>query len=296
VVEGEVYMTLLCPPTPHPSLNGGIDWYFEATRILAYRLLHKPSTKDTGNRPLVVLTTEAVLPEQIRTLQAVGAIVRPVTAIEPPTGIDRSKINQQWKDQFTKLTVWNMTEYSKVLYIDSDILPVRPLSAVFETPLSEDIHGNEYLFAAVYDDGVVRDEGKFTRPVPKVGPDDTHGDTIFNAGMFLVHPSIEQARYINRIYQDPRMTQQFMDYMEQSLLRYAYRDDGPYPWTRLSLMYNTQWPRLEDLDGTHALHDKMWKENSPVDWDLRRFWYFAWGEMRGYQFSSSEAEMRSDVP
>jgi hypothetical protein len=39
---------------------------------------------------------------------------------------------------------------------------------------------------------------------------------------------------------------------------------------------------LKDSNVSHALHDKMWKDNSPVAWDLRRFWYVAWGEMQGW--------------
>src|SRR2546423_1336415 len=185
----EVYMTLLCPPDPHPTSNGGIDYYFEATRMLAYRLLHKAATRDTKGRNLVVLTTEAVLPEQIRALQDTGAIV---------------------------------------------------------------------------------------------GPNDTHAGNAFNAGMFFIKPSRKQADYIQSIYDEPIEGQDFTNGMEQDMLHYAYRYDGGYPWTRLSQMYNTQWPRLEDMDVSHALHDKMWKEDSPVQWDLRRYWYVAWGEMLGW--------------
>jgi alpha-N-acetylglucosamine transferase len=175
-----------------------------------------------------------------------------------------------------------MTEYSKVLYIDPDILPIRPLSAVFETPFAKDMYDSEYLFAAVYDSEQVRDGGKFTRPVPKLGPDDISAGENFNAGMFLIRPSEQHWLYVSSIYQDPRKTDYLTDMKEQSLLRYAFRKDGPYPWTRLSQMYHTQFPRLSDLDKSFAIHGQFWKDNAPVNGDLRRFWYFAWGEMKGY--------------
>jgi alpha-N-acetylglucosamine transferase len=280
-VHREVYMTLLCPPHP-PSADDNIDFYFEATRILAYRLLHKPSTRDLNGRPLIVLTTENVSPHQIRLLEADGAIVRPVSAMPPPKGTDPSRVNRQWKDQYTKLKLWNMTEYSRVLYIDADILPIRPLSPVFETPLSFDRGGEPYLFAAAYDSAWVRDFGRYSRPMPVLGPQDTDASDAFNAGMFLVHPSLKQADYIKSIYDNPIAGVDFTNGMEQDLLRYAYRDTGEYPWTRLSQIYNTQWPRLADLDASHALHDKMWKDDTSVQWDLRQFWYVAWGEMLGW--------------
>jgi alpha-N-acetylglucosamine transferase len=278
----EVYATLLCPPTPHPTLKGEIDYYFEATRILAYRLLHKSSTKDLHNRRFIVLATEGVLPEQIRQLQLDGAFVHTVSAMPPPKVVDRTKIRERWKDQFTKLKLWNMTEYSKVLYIDADILPIRPLSAVFDTPLAIDKEGHPYLFASVYDSGQAREFGSYSRPVPVLGPNDTHGGPVFNAGMFLIHPSHRQANYVQSIYDNIPNGEDFTGSMEQGFLRYVYRDDGGYPWARLSQIYNTQWPRLKDSEVSHALHDKMWRDDSPVAWDLRRFWYVAWGEMQGW--------------
>ena len=103
-----------------------------------------------------------------------------------------------------------------------------------------------------------------------------------HAGLFLIHPSEQQTKYLWSIYENPPKGQDFTTFMEQSMLKYAYRDDADYHWTRLSHMYNTQWPRLQDMAASYALHDKFWKETSPVTWNLRRFWYVAWGEMRGW--------------
>lgn len=274
-------MTLLCPPEPSSAIND-IDFYFEATRILAYRLMHKPSTRDLNGRRHIILATENVSPAQIQILESDGAIVKSVKAMPPPRGTNMSRVNKQWKNQYTKLTIWNMTEYTKVLYIDADILPVRPLSDVFNTPTVIGKNGEPYMFAATYDSAWVRDFGKYSRPVPELGPDDKTSSDAFNAGMFFVHPSHRQAEYIQSIYDNPIEGVDFTIGMEQDLLRYAYRDSGDYPWVRLSQMYNTQWPRLADLEASHAIHDKMWKDDSPVQWDLRWFWYVAWGEMMGW--------------
>lgn len=278
----EVYATLLCPSTGNSSSHNETNYYYEATRILAYRLLHKTSTKDLGSRQLIVLATETVSSEQIRQLRLDGVIVHTVSAIRPPKGVNLNKTKPRWKDQYTKLLLWNMTQYSKILYIDADILPIRPLSAIFETPLCIDKDGHPYLFAAVYDSSKTRTYGKFTRPVPVVGPSDTHGSDMPHAGLFLIHPSHRQAKYLQSLYDNPPQGQDFTTFMEQSMLKYAYREDGDYHWTRLSQMYNTQWPRLQDTVASYAIHDKFWNENSPVAWDLRRYWYVAWGEMQGW--------------
>jgi len=182
-----------------------------------------------------------------------------------------------------------MTQYSKILYIDSDILPIRPLSSIFNATFSIDKDSLPYLFAATYDFTAARTSGKYRLPVPILGPNDTHASDSPHAGLFLIHPSERQVNYLQSIYDNPPKNQDFTSFMEQSMLKYAYRNGRDYQCTRLSQMYNTQWPRLEDTNVSYAIHDKFWRDLSPVAWNLRRFWYAAWGEMQGW----SEARQRS---
>ena len=279
----EVYATLLCPQSRNTaSKTNGIDFYYEATRVLTYRLLHKSSTKDIHNRQLIVLATELVLPEQIRQLRQDGAIVKVVAAIRAPKNINRRRSMARWRDQYTKLLLWQMTEYSKILYIDSDIIPIRPLSSIFDTPFSIDKEGQPYLFAATYDSSLARRYGRYSQPVPILGPDDKYAGDTPHAGLFLIHPSEKQSKYLQSLYDNPPQGQNFISFMEQSLLKYAYRDGGDYHWTRLSQMYNTQWPRSVDMNASYALHDKFWKRDCLKACDLVKYWFTAWGEMQGW--------------
>jgi len=278
----EVYMTLYCPPTPHPWTEGKIDYYFEGTRIQIHNLLHKNSTKDPLGRPFVVLTTDDILPDQVEILERDGAIVRQIPSLLPPPVINMSVIDPRWKDQFSKLRLWNMSEYDRILYMDCDVLPIRPLSTLFDVDGATDRDGDSWLFAAVYDSAWLRDWGKNPGHVIPANPDDKDGANAFNAGLFLLQPNHKQAAYINSLYSHPPEDLKYGCCMEQDLLRYAYRDDGPFPWMRLSHMYNTQWPRIEDITGSHALHGKLWEESAPVHWRVRTHWFVAWGEMRGW--------------
>ena len=70
--------------------------------------------------------------------------------------------------------------------------------------------------------------------------------------------------------------------MEQDFLRWAYRDGGPYPWVRLSHLFNTHWCRVDDLDTAYVLHDKLWRVHTDTDQGLRNVWFEAWGEMVGW--------------
>jgi len=278
----EIYMTLYCPPTPHPWTKGEIDYYFEGTRIQLHNMLHKNSTKDPLHRPFVVLTTDDILPDQVEILQRDGAIVRQIPALAPPPVINMTVIDPRWKDQFSKLRLWNMSEYDRILYMDCDVLPIRGLSSLFDIDRSVDRDGDSWLFAAVYDSAWLRDWGRNPGEVVPANPDDKDGAAAFNAGMFVLEPNPKQAKYIDSLYSDPPEGLKYGCCMEQDLLRYAYRDEGPFPWIRLSHMYNTQWPRVEDIRGSHALHGKLWEESAPIHWRVRQHWFVAWGEMRGW--------------
>jgi alpha-N-acetylglucosamine transferase len=270
----EAYVTLLSPGDPHPWSEGKPDFYFEACKIKAHRLLRNTTTRDPHHRPFIVLVTDRVPPQQIDILEQHGAIVKPVATLPPPTGTNADGTNPRYRDQFTKFHVWNMTDYDRIAFFDADTLFIRPIHSIFDTP-TQTVDDEEWLFAAVYDSGVY---GRRNPP----GYNDTGGpdDNDLNAGVFLLRPSIQQSEYIFSRYYNPPPHRDFTRFMEQDFLRWAYNDNGKYPWIRLSHLFNTQWPRDEDLDSALVLHDKMW--NRPMDDELRRMWYFAWGEMAGW--------------
>src|SRR5579862_8666352 len=45
----QAYVTLLTPEDPHPWTQGKPDYYFEAAKILAHRLIRHPTTRDPYN-------------------------------------------------------------------------------------------------------------------------------------------------------------------------------------------------------------------------------------------------------
>ena len=276
----EAYVTLLVPADPHPWSQGKVDYYFENIKIIAHRLFRSGTTRDPFNRSFIVLAGPSVPEKQVEILESHGAIVRRVPLIEPPSGtVDMDRINPRYKDQFTKLHVWNLTEYSRVAYFDADTLLIRPVHTIFDTPTR--MRGEEeWLFAAVYDSGNSRQGSHRNDP----GPEDKGGsnDNVFNAGVFLLYPTASQFNYIFTILGDPPKTD-WTTFMEQDMLRWAYRDGGPYPWIRLSHLYNTQWCKSWDLDSAFVLHDKLWGPQS--DEVLQRAWYQAWGEMVGWEAS-----------
>lgn len=278
----EAYVTLLTPSDPHPWAEGRTDYYFESIKVILHRVLRNETTRDPFNRPFIVLATSLVPRKQIKILESHGAIVKGVSTIAPPSGtVDFERINPRYLNQFTKIYLWNMTEYNRLLFLDADLLPIRPFYDVFDTP-TKWRKEEEWLFAAVYDSGDSRQENRRNSP----GPEDKGRpeDKELNAGMFLLKPSPTQASYIFDMFIHPPK-KDFSVFMEQDFLRWAYRDGGPYPWIRLSHLYNTQWCRPYDLDTAYVLHDKLWGGGRGTGDELRRKWYEAWGEMVGWDAS-----------
>lgn len=275
----EAYATLLTPSDPHPWTLGQPDYYFEACKIKAHRLLRNTTTRDPYGRPFVVLVTSAVPTKQIEVLESHGAIVKVVRTLAPPPGtVDLDRTNPRYRDQFTKLHLWNMTEYDRIAFFDADTLPIRAIHTIFDTPPQKS-GDEEWLFAAVYDSGDSRADNQ--RNPPGLDDKGRPQDRNLNAGVFLIWPTQNQSDYIFNIYQNPPQ-RDWSRFMEQDMLRWAYRDGGPYPWIRLSHLFNTQWPKEWDLDTSYVLHDKLWGEVNRVDPELRKVWYQAWGEMVGW--------------
>jgi alpha-N-acetylglucosamine transferase len=281
----EAYVTLLTPPHPHPWTVGQPDYYFEATKVKAHRLLRNPTTRDPYGRPFIVLVTPEVPIKQIGVLESHGVIVKRVETIPPPDGhVHLALTNPRYVDQFTKLHIWNMTDYDRIAFLDADTLLIRPVHAIFDTPPSTTDDGEEFLFAAVYDSGSKRWDERYNP-----GPDDKGElDSQLNAGVFFLWPTERQRDYIFNVYHNPPDGADWTRFMEQDMLRWAYRETGHYPWTRLSHLYNTQWCRAVDLSTAYVLHDKLWGDTNSPDEELRRVWYQAWGEMVGWDAPRSE--------
>ncbi|KAL1961497.1 hypothetical protein VTN77DRAFT_1676 [Rasamsonia byssochlamydoides] len=260
------------------------DFYYIATRILTYQLLHANETRCGRQIPFLILVTNAVTQDKRTQLAQDGAQV--VLVEDVPlrwwirTGVTR------WKDQFTKLRLLEMTQYERVLFIDADTILTRPIDSIFDEPQSmspfntlfdrrEEIHWDEeqlpaqYVFAARSDNALA---GERDHPFPP-----EHRD-IFSAGFWVAAPSHELFRYLLSVMRHYRRFDPTT--MEQSLLNYAFRKRGPMPWQELDYRWSATWPNVRDLEGGVAtLHEKFWRAGPD---ELRQLWWELKEEMENY--------------
>ena len=243
--------------TDHPDA----DNYYIATRILAYQILHAPETRCNEPIPFVILVTSTVSERAKRQLREDGA--RVVEAKDVPlrwwikTGVTR------WKDQFTKLRLFEMTEYDRILFIDADTLIQRKLDKIFyelevqrpvgtlsslQKKADESLLPTDFVFAARSDNALT---GERNHPFPPLQTE------VFSAGFWLAAPSTELFEYFLSVMNHYRRFDPHT--MEQSLLNYAFRRDGPMPWSELHYQWSATWPNLDDFEaGVATLHEKFW--------------------------------------
>ena len=292
--ERLAYATWLSSTVADPDSDYDDDVYFLATRILVYQLLHAPKTRTRRNIPVVVMVTPDVSRTRRERLARDGAVIRPVSMIK--TGQDWiAPGDARWRDVLSKIRVWEMTEYSRVLLLDGDTVLQRPLDGVFDEPNAQVIPSLNNITDLPADEGSVpphyllASTGEIPNADHKYPPDwdDFKNPGTFCAGFFLLEPSLEVFRYFKKILALPgRFDSTFP---EQNLMNYAHRWDGPMPWKQISSTWNIRSVNTNDFEkGVASMHEKWWQDvfsGSEVvsQWFVRVRW-----EMTGFYQSHDE--------
>jgi alpha-N-acetylglucosamine transferase len=244
------------------------DNYFIAARLLCYQLLHSPETRTNQSIPFLAIVTQDVPQSKQDRLAEDGAIVIPVDYIREDWV---HAMHGQWADVLTKLRMWELTQYERILFLDTDTIVTRPLDGIFQDPAAsldptkpnkdmvaedESPQPTSYAFAGV-------PEMNHDHHYP---PSDENHDfpniNYLNAGFFVFSPSVE---IFNHYLSIIRIRDRFNpDFPEQNLLNYAHRREGNMPWKQLAPTWNIHYPNLADLEGGVAsLHDKWWAPEHP---------------------------------
>ena len=288
------YVTLLAPNPKLDDKNAlpdEEDEYFVATRVLAYQLLYAPHTATDSHIPLVVLVTPDVAESKIERLRKDGATVKVIEKIKQDwmkPGLPR------WRDMLSKLRLFELTQYDKVLFLDSDMFIAKRMDGIFTDETTKPLRSkpelekkdeapvpSSYIFAAqTYVEG-----RRHKYPIPP-------GD-YFSGGVFLAQPSIELFNYYLSIAQiEDRFN---ANAMEQGLLNYAHRKGGPMPWAEVNYIYTTTWPSMREYKaGAHSLHEKWWDSGIELDPDLRKLWFIAKEEMLKFHEARESQEIHAE--
>lgn len=274
------------------------DTYFVGTRVLTYQLLHALRTRTNTSLDVVVLATTDVKPSKLARLASDGARVLVVDRLSSPW---IKSEEPRWADVLTKLRVCALTEYEKVLLLDSDMLLVDRMDGIFadastkpQAPIITLADPSEPALPATYMLAAQPIQNQRVHPYPPEPGD------YFSAGFFLCQPSLVLYEYylsltrssattVEKDEEEIKKKQKFEPFLgEQSLLNYAHRRDGPMPWHEVHFTWTTTWPSWREVKkGAKSLHEKWWRDDLPEmederDQDLQRRWWQVRWEMEGF--------------
>ncbi|KAI0778354.1 hypothetical protein BD413DRAFT_465027 [Trametes elegans] len=181
------------------------DHYLPGALAVAAALkeLHASSVaSDVRFQTVCLVTPETVDVSSVKLLRRAFDIVIGVEVIEQEDGKGLQLLGRPDLSQvLTKLHVFRLTQYSKIVFLDADVLPIRPLSHLFSIP---------HEFAAV----------------PDVGWPD-----IFNSGVMVLTPGEDKFKELMELLKSKGT----WDGGDQGLLN-EWRGGN---WHRLSFTYNT---------------------------------------------------------
>lgn len=151
--------------------------YADSVRLLLFALKHDPELRDPLDRDFIVVTTRYTSAEVKSQLAREGAIIRDTPLITGMPQLEHYKTadDHNYRDVFTKLAIWNMTEYDRMFYLDSDMLVLKEIWSLWDMPGSDPPSG-----LAAFSD--VLGEHK----VPPADRD------YFNAGALILRPDSER--------------------------------------------------------------------------------------------------------
>ena len=224
--------------------------------LLGARVLGQ-SIRDTGTqKDLVVLCTEGVSKKSREILKSDGWIVQQVGTIKNPyPGATH------FSGVYSKLHIWNMTDYERVIFLDSDILVVSNIDHLFDCGT----FCASYRDSDLFNSGVLVVEPSlavFNDMVKKVPllPSYTHGDQGFLSEYFkdLIYASFFNWSNDARQRQPMRMpiglnadiTTYYMNdgwrrpEEEMRVIHYTLGPSKPKPWvwwTNYLLVLNQLW-------------------------------------------------------
>ncbi|XP_020549785.1 putative UDP-glucuronate:xylan alpha-glucuronosyltransferase 5 [Sesamum indicum] len=140
----------LAPPIAEPGQDGrdkakeayvsvlhSSEDYVCGAIALAQSIIRSNSTKD-----LILLVDDSISTKSLQGLKAAGWKIKHITRIRSPHA--RSETYNEWN--YSKLRIWQLTEYSKLIFIDSDFIVLRNTDEFFIYPQLSAAGNSRYVF------------------------------------------------------------------------------------------------------------------------------------------------------
>ncbi|KAJ3701530.1 hypothetical protein LUZ61_005235 [Rhynchospora tenuis] len=183
--------------------------------------------------PLVVAVLPDVPDSHRRLLLAQGCIVREIEPVHPPDSSTQFAM-AYYVINYSKLRIWEFTEYEKILYLDSDIQVYENIDHLFELPdgafyaVMDCFCEKTWSHTPQYRIGYCQQSpDRVPWPRDELGPPPP---PYFNAGMFVSQPSAATAKALLAVLKVTPPT----PFAEQDFLNMYFKDI----YKPIPLLYN----------------------------------------------------------
>ncbi|CAO3622966.1 unnamed protein product [Mucor hiemalis] len=216
--------------------------------------------------PLLVLYTSAVEPSAVDILQKVGCILKKIDSIHPSGKVDYKF--ERFSETWTKLAVWNETEYSRLVLLDADMLPIQNMDELMHVDLPDE-NWVAACHACIcnpqkishYPSTWIPDNCAYTGLKTIDAPADKKL-SYFNSGLIVLKP--DQLKFKSMIsYLNSIADLNIYPFPDQDFLNEIFKDQ----WKPLSYIYNT-------LKTLQSAHSPMWdiKKIKNIHYILTKPW------------------------
>ncbi|KAI7876675.1 nucleotide-diphospho-sugar transferase [Lichtheimia hyalospora FSU 10163] len=193
--------------------------------------------------PLVVLYTSAVTKRAVKLLKDSGCQVQSINPIHPP-GKTRY-VFERFVETWTKLAVWNLEEYERVVLLDADMLVLQNMDELMDISLPDE-HHIAACHACTCNPQKIKTYPADWIPANCAYTNSANKIDYFNSGMIVLKPSRSKFQEITlRLYRIPDLTS--YRFPDQDFLNEIFE----HRWIHLPYIYNS-------LKTLSVAHPTMW--------------------------------------
>lgn len=247
-------------------------------RVLGQSLRETGTTKD-----LVALCTRGVSPETLKVLQADGWILRHVDNIPNPYA-SASKRGSYFSGAYSKIHLWNMTDYERVVYLDSDILVMSNVDHMFDcgTFCAASGHSDTFNSGSMVVEPSVAVFKDMIEQIPRIFSNDAADQGFFNEYFKnLVYARLFNWSNPSRNYQPMRMPAELnynlrpyymnwhghKDISKVRIVHYKGPSKPWFWWTDFLFHLNWQWTAVRKRLPQYPNHNDSYKPAYlPIFW------------------------------
>lgn len=225
-----------------------------------------------SRHPVVVFVCPFIEEVYRQTFVGQGAIVHELPLFDLVSEDDL--VPERLQDQFAKLNMWNMTQYSTIAYLDSDAFPLANIDNIFDLVSTQNrvsgVATDDYLEIESYTfAGVVVESTTGNRGI-------SGGFLVFSPDSVQHGRLLENAKRVNE-YETGNMDQAFLN------SGLGFGKTSPFPAQELSLHYNCDSSLYSQIeDGTidpsdiKILHEKLWLKTELQTYPKLSAWAHLW--------------------